>query len=72
MNIPHMKIMRVNNFELFIQQVQIMIIVQLKQGFSLRKSRICTERVIDCVKDHYRETAIPFLEKGRGFDSRVL
>ena len=38
--IPHIKIMRANNFELFIQQVQIMIFVELKQGFFLQKKLI--------------------------------
>ena len=41
--IPHIKIMRAKNFEFFIQQVQIMVFVQFKQGFFLRKSQICRD-----------------------------
>ena len=33
--------MRADNSEKIIQQVQIMVFVQLKQGFFLRKSQIC-------------------------------
>ena len=39
-DIPHIKIMRANNFVLFIQQVQITIFIQLKQGFFLSKESI--------------------------------
>ena len=64
-DIPHIKIMRANNSELFYQQVQIMIFIQLKQGFFLRKSRICWEHEMDRTENHPLETAIPcFAQKG--------
>ncbi len=51
--------MRANNSELFIQQIQIMLFVQLKQGFSCERVEYVVIHVLDRTENHHRETAIP-------------
>ncbi len=59
--------MGANNSELFSQQVQIMIFVQLKQVFLYERIEYVGTNVMDRTEDHHRETAILCFAK-KGFE----